>query len=41
MPYFKSYYSPDPEFVRELERIENDHIDEKDPIFRRAIEKNV
>ncbi len=41
MPYFKSYYSPDPEFVRELERIANDHIDGKDPTFRGAFEKNV
>ena len=36
MPYFKSYYSPDLEFVRELERIENEHLHEDQETFNSA-----
>ena len=39
MAYHKAYYSPDPEFSRELERIQADHVGDEETIFIRASDK--
>jgi hypothetical protein len=39
LPYYTSYYSPDPEFLRELGRIEAEHLEHTDTTFIAAFEK--
>ena len=40
LPYYTSYYSPDPEFLHELGRIEAEHIEHTDTTFIAAFKKN-